>query len=168
MLKNRIHAIAHAIRPYVALGVISFLTIAVIIFWVRSYSSRDVMTIAVPGNRAIWMEFVRGHIQFVFESGVPHDLYKTHWGVVRPTNPLPSNLFMGFGAIQATVPLWVGLAYWTATLSVLVIPCWAASVISAFLLAYVSWRHSRRRRVQKMVGFPVSLANESTSAKKRE
>lgn len=97
---------------FLALSVVAVIAtgaaVAFVALWIAGYSRRDVFTVRLSASQAIWMESVRGSIQFVRERNTPPDMFESGWQVMRPTDPLPSNTRAGFRFVSTTAPIWDG------------------------------------------------------------
>ena len=101
---QRVRSFALSIVTILAIGA----AVAFVALWIAGYSRRDVFTIRLSDSRAIWMESVRGVIQFVHETNTALGMFDSGWQVMEPADPLPSNTRGGFGFVATTMPMWDG------------------------------------------------------------
>jgi hypothetical protein len=108
------------------------LCVATVALWVRGYHRRDVFTLRLNDDCALWVETVRGGFQFVRELNV-RDGVRSGWEVMHPSDPLPSNMRLGFGAAVIT-PMVSRPGYRrTFHISVLTLPNYAIVILSSIL-----------------------------------
>lgn len=124
--------------------------------WGRGYWRRDVLTLKLDDSRAVWIESVRGGVQFVRAGNTPPNKFKTGWQVAPPASPAPRASFWGFRGWTGVVPpIWGGAAARPLRLEVLVVPSWAIILTTAVypsLFLISRWRNRRRRHSR---GFPL-------------
>jgi hypothetical protein len=102
--RQRVRSLALSVVTLIGIGA----AVAFVALWITGYSRRDVFTIRLSASQAVWMESVRGGIQFVHETNTPPDMFESGWQVMQPADPLLSNTRAGFGFVSTTTPIWDG------------------------------------------------------------
>src|SRR4051812_18766548 len=83
-----------------AAGVSAALFVGVCVMWARSEARHDMLIVRLSGDRAAWVETVRGGVQFGQMTNTPPEHFSTGWRTSeRPANPFPLHTFAGFGAV---------------------------------------------------------------------
>jgi hypothetical protein len=133
--------------PLVFVGLALVIVVAVGGAWIGGYFRHDVLTLRLSPSHSLWVESVRGSVQFVNETNTFPTMYETGWQESDPVGPLPSNTRCGFGWVSVRVLVNDSSTSRTIGITAIAVP--PALFIVAFSLLAVAalriWRRTNRR-----------------------